>query len=87
VLTVKIDDTRQESASTALDIGSRVSAREITDRYFDIAARGLTLSAEQRNLLRTPFREVKVQIPVRMDDGSLRVFQGGSHTTQRCARA
>ena len=34
------------------------------------------LSEEQKLLLKTPFREVKVEVPVRMDDGSVRVFLG-----------
>jgi glutamate dehydrogenase (NAD(P)+) len=49
---------------------------EIVDRNFTLAAERLGLSQEQRLLLKTPFREVKVEVPVRMDDGSLRVFAG-----------
>lgn len=43
---------------------------------FSLAAQRLGLSADQQLLLRTPFREVKVSVPVQMDDGSLRVFNG-----------
>ena len=43
---------------------------------FSLAAQRLGLSADQQVLLRTPFREVKVSVPVQMDDGSLRVFAG-----------
>ena len=43
---------------------------------FDLAASALGLSEEQKLLLKTPFREVKVEVPVRMDDGSLKVFLG-----------
>ena len=43
---------------------------------FSLAAQRLGLSADQQLLLRTPFREVKVAVPVQMDDGSLRVFSG-----------
>jgi glutamate dehydrogenase (NAD(P)+) len=43
---------------------------------FSLAAQRLGLSTQQRLLLRTPFREVKVSVPVQMDDGSLRVFHG-----------
>jgi glutamate dehydrogenase (NAD(P)+) len=43
---------------------------------FSLAAQQLKLSADQQLLLRTPFREVKVSVPVQMDDGSLRVFTG-----------
>jgi glutamate dehydrogenase (NAD(P)+) len=43
---------------------------------FTQAAQRLGLSSDQQLLLRTPFREVKVAVPVQMDDGSLRVFAG-----------
>jgi glutamate dehydrogenase (NAD(P)+) len=50
---------------------------EQTARHnFSLAAQRLGLSTDQRLLLRTPFREVKVSVPVQMDDGSLRVFNG-----------
>ena len=66
----------RESETTDLPSigGSRV---ELTARHnFSLAAQRLGLSADQRVLLRTPFREVKVSVPVQMDDGSLRVFNG-----------
>lgn len=50
--------------------------REIVDRNFEMAARRLGLGEEERLLLKTPFREVKVEVPVRMDDGSLKVLLG-----------
>lgn len=50
--------------------------REVVDYNFDVATRSLGLSESQRRLLKEPFREVKVKLPVRMDDGTLRVFQG-----------
>jgi glutamate dehydrogenase (NAD(P)+) len=53
-----------------------LNPREIVDRNFALAADRLGLSAEQRMLLKTPFREVKVEVPVRLDDGSLKVFIG-----------
>ena len=43
---------------------------------FNLAASALGLSEEQKLLLKTPFREVKVEVPVRMDDRSVRVFLG-----------
>ena len=54
----------------------RVNPREITERNFTRAAERLGLNAEQQLMLKTPFREVKVEVPVRMDDGSLKVFLG-----------
>jgi glutamate dehydrogenase (NAD(P)+) len=43
---------------------------------FDRVANQLELSTEARSLLRIPMREYRFQIPVRMDDGSMRVFFG-----------
>ena len=45
-------------------------------RNFALAARELGLSAEQQALLQMPSLELKVAVPVRMDDGTLRVFDG-----------
>lgn len=49
---------------------------EQAQRQFDAAADLLSLSDEARDLLREPMDEVHVRIPVRMDDGSTRVFSG-----------
>ncbi len=43
---------------------------------FDKVAELLELDAATRDLLRFPLREYHVRIPVRMDDGTVRVFQG-----------
>ena len=45
-------------------------------RLFEETADTLGLEEEVRLLLRMPFRELHVEVPVRMDDGSLRVFAG-----------
>ena len=45
-------------------------------RYFDQACDRLGVRDEIRNLICTPDREMRVEIPVRMDDGSLEVFIG-----------
>ena len=50
--------------------------RNITAHNFGLAAERLGLDPEMRILLRTPFRELRVEIPVRLDDGSLKVFLG-----------
>ena len=51
-------------------------ARRIVDRNFEPAAERLGLGPEERLLLRTPFREVQVEVPVRMDDGRDRDGEG-----------
>ena len=50
--------------------------REIVEFNFQRAADRLGLDGEMRTLLTMPFREMRVEIPVRMDDGSLRAFVG-----------
>ena len=50
--------------------------RDITSYNFRLAADRLGLDAEMRTLLSTPFRELRVEVPVRLDDGSLKVFLG-----------
>lgn len=53
-----------------------VKINENTKLLFDRAADFLKLSDEGRYLLKTPYRELSVQIPITMDDGSLKVFNG-----------
>jgi len=48
----------------------------ITDEQFHIAAEHMKLEPEIQLLLRTPYRELVVQVPVRMDDGHLEMFHG-----------
>jgi glutamate dehydrogenase (NAD(P)+) len=50
--------------------------REITSYNVRQAADRLGLDAEMRMLLATPFRELHVELPIRLDDGSLKVFLG-----------
>jgi len=45
-------------------------------RQFERAADHLGLDAGSRDVLGTPKRQLVVSIPVKMDDGSIRVFQG-----------
>lgn len=45
-------------------------------RQFDIAADMLDLNDGLRQILRVPQRELSVAFPVKMDDGSIRVFNG-----------
>ncbi len=44
--------------------------------FFDLAAERLGLDDEMRAVLRMSYREIAVQVPVRMDDGHLAVFMG-----------
>jgi glutamate dehydrogenase (NAD(P)+) len=49
---------------------------ENTNRLFDKAADVADLGDDLRLLLKTPFRELKVEVPVRMSDGTIEVFIG-----------
>jgi glutamate dehydrogenase (NAD(P)+) len=49
---------------------------DLAQRELDDAARLLKLDPGVKELLRRPMREIHFTIPVRMDDGSVKVFQG-----------
>jgi glutamate dehydrogenase len=55
---------------------SKLNPFEMAQRQFDEVADQLGLDAGVRAMLRVPLREFHFRIPVRMDDGSLRVFDG-----------
>ena len=55
---------------------AKESAIETTRQNFRLAAAKLGLDADMQTLLATPFREMRVEVPVRMDDGALKVFEG-----------
>ena len=55
---------------------SKLNPFEMAQRQFDEVADQLGLDAGVRAMLRQPLREFHFRIPVRMDDGSLRVFDG-----------
>jgi glutamate dehydrogenase (NAD(P)+) len=49
---------------------------EVAKRQIDACANILKLSPNVTEMLKTPMRELHVALPVRMDDGSIKVFQG-----------
>ena len=53
-----------------------VSAYEIASGNFARAADLLDLSPEWRTLIRTPFREMKVEVPLYRDDGTFTTYTG-----------
>ncbi len=53
-----------------------LNAFEIAQRQLDEAAKVLGLEAGLHAFLREPMRELHVTLPVRMDDGTVRVFNG-----------
>lgn len=52
------------------------SAFEAAEQYFEEAAAVMKLSDSMRDLLLTPEREVKVQVPIRRDNGQIATFVG-----------
>ena len=49
---------------------------DVAQAQFDHVADQLSLAQEVRSILRWPLREFRFQIPVRMDDGNIRLFFG-----------
>jgi glutamate dehydrogenase (NAD(P)+) len=83
--TVERDQTEVESR---FDLSPRVANRapkaaqaelsnfEIVSHYFDLAADHLGMEPDLRAVLRSAYREVQVQIPVRCIDGKIHVYSG-----------
>ncbi len=57
-------------------MSNTTNAFEMAQKQFDDVAEMLNLDAQVREILRWPTREFKFQIPVKMDDGNIRVFYG-----------
>jgi glutamate dehydrogenase (NAD(P)+) len=55
---------------------AEVSNLDIVRYYFDFAADRLKLADDVRVVFWTPYREVTVQIPIRLSDGKMHVFSG-----------
>lgn len=53
-----------------------LTAFEVAQRQFDEAAEAMGLDPAMREVLRVPQRELIVNFPVRMDNGTVRVFTG-----------
>ena len=58
-----------------------MATRELTpfeevNLFYDQAADQIGLTDGVREMLRRPWRELAVQVPVRMDDGRIEVFSG-----------
>jgi len=55
---------------------AKMTMFETANHYFDKAADWMGLDREMRILLKIPHREMRVEIPIRMDDGHLESFVG-----------
>ncbi len=54
----------------------RTSSEKIINHFFDVAASKINLDPSMWMLLKVPFREINVQMPMEMDDGRLEIFTG-----------
>lgn len=55
---------------------SHTNTFEVAQKQLDACAKILDLNPSIHSMLKNPTRELHVSIPVRMDDGSIKVFQG-----------
>src|SRR5437588_10425671 len=70
-------DKSPRVANRATRVGAaEMSSFEIVSHYFDIAADRLGMEVDIRNVLRSAYRAVQVQIPLRRSDGKIHVFSG-----------
>ena len=74
-----VDETKERAAKEGEPKpGQRaeVSNLDIVRYYFDRAVERLELPDDIRTVFWTPYREVTVQIPVRLSDGKIHTFSG-----------
>ena len=64
--------TEEEPAPSRAEI----SNYEIVEHWFNVAAENLELPDDVAAVLRSSYREVQVQVPVRLGDGKIHVFSG-----------
>jgi glutamate dehydrogenase (NAD(P)+) len=55
---------------------AEISSYEIVNHYFELAAQQLGLEDDVAAVLRSSYREVQVQIPIRRKDGRIHVYSG-----------
>jgi glutamate dehydrogenase (NAD(P)+) len=73
---VQVGTKADRPADRPADPSKNFNSFQIAQFQFDNAADYLGLDQGTRDLLRYPLREYQFAIPVRMDDGSVRVFRG-----------
>ncbi len=68
-------------------LSDRMSPHESVTYFFEQAADRIRLDDEMRDVLRGSYREMQVQVPVRMDDGQAPGLQRLPRPAQRGPRA
>src|SRR5688572_17585316 len=66
-------DSTKVSAATK---PAEVSNLEIANHWFDVAKERLGLDDDLAAVVRTSYREVQVQLPIKLSDGKIHVFSG-----------
>jgi glutamate dehydrogenase (NAD(P)+) len=66
---------------------AEISSFEIVNHYFELAAERLGLPDDLKAVLRSSYREVQIQVPIRRKDGKIHVYSGLPRAAQRRARA
>lgn len=69
-------DQSPRATDQAPKAGAELSPFEVARHYFDVAADRLGLPDDVRAVIGTAYREVQVQIPVRLADGKIHVYSG-----------
>src|SRR6266705_595050 len=69
-------NTRRQGAMDSVLVKETLNPFEIAQKQFDTAAEHLKLDPWLREVLRRPKRQLVVSIPTKMDDGSIKVFEG-----------
>ena len=69
-------DADEPGSQRLITVANHLPAHEAVNQYFAQAATILDLDPELHAVLTTPYREITVQVPVRLDDGDLIVVRG-----------
>src|SRR5215210_8236806 len=74
-------DERPDQSPRAANLADRtgpaeLSSYETVNHWFDLAADRMGLKEDLRAVLRSSYREVQVQVPIRLADGQTHVFSG-----------
>lgn len=75
-MNVNLPPTRADAARSSTPRSKHFDYVKLTCQQFDMAADLMKLNPDVRMVLSTPYRELVVQVPVRLDDGNLAVFHG-----------
>ncbi len=68
--------TQTKKVTAQAPTSQKVNEYEVALHNFDVAARHLQLSSELSLLIKTPDRELRVELPVVLDDGNIHSFIG-----------